>query len=54
MVKIEMKLVDNIEQKTYKGSKATITTLLYKKYKEYIKMGTLKGVLRVKDTWFLG
>lgn len=48
-----LKLVDNIENKSYRGSKATIKMLLYKLYKEYNKMGILKGVAYINSTWYI-
>lgn len=49
-----MKLVDNIENKTYKGSRATIKGLLYRTYNKYKTLDLLHGVVFIKDTWYIG
>lgn len=49
-----LRLVDRIEGKSYMGSKKTIKALLYKLYKEYSYQEILKGVVFIKDTWYIG
>ena len=49
-----LRLVDNIENKSYKGTKATIRMLLNTLYKQYSYEGLLKGVAFINDTWYIG
>lgn len=49
-----LRLVDNIENKSYQGTTATIKKLLYILYNQYSKEEILKGVAFIKDTWYIG
>jgi hypothetical protein len=49
-----MRLVDNIENKSYKSSKIVIRMLLKNLYDTYKKEGLLTGVIKIKDTWYIG
>ena len=47
------RLVDNIEGKSYIGSRITIKNLLYNLYDIYRNEGILKGVVFIKNTYYI-
>ena len=49
-----IRLVDNISGERFMGSKTTIKTLVYRRYREYKLMGRLKGIVFIKDTYYIG
>jgi len=49
-----LRLVDRVENKSYKGSKKSIMTLLQLKFNEYKYYGILKGIVCINDTWYIG
>ena len=49
-----LRLVDNITGEKMKGSRATILTLVYKRYKEYKCKHILKGIYCIRDTYYIG
>ena len=49
-----LRLVDNISNEKMKGSKAIIKTLVYQRYNEYKKLGILKGIVCINNTYYIG
>lgn len=49
-----IRLVDNISGERLMGSKTTIKALVYRRFREYKLMGKLKGVVLIKDTYYIG
>ena len=49
-----LRLVDNVNNKSYKGSRVVIKRLLTQLYKEYSYLGILKGVAFINNTWYIG
>jgi len=47
------RLVDNIEGKSYIGSRVIIKNLLYNLYDIYRNEGILKGVVFIKNTYYI-
>jgi hypothetical protein len=51
---MKLKLIDNVENKSYIGSYETIKRLLNTLYKQYKHDGILKGVAFANNTWYIG
>ena len=46
-------LIDNVSNEQLKGSRATIKSLVYKRYSLYKRQGLLKGIAFVNGTYYL-
>lgn len=47
-------LVDRVEGKNYVGAKHLIRQMLVNRFYQYKKLGCLKGVIKINNTWYIG